>query len=206
MSDKGGKKEKESLIDLKMILTAIIGVMLGAVFVLTLIFTGILLNERYRTMRAEHTQKEKVVDVVSVTYDEKKYSYYPAINGGDNETDFDSLLRMLGTDKNYYLIQSQTEYANVVSTIESLGGKISTEDFNLPDGFFYSGSLILITAEMQGLTEFKVNSITRNEDYHLRIDVTKTASSEFYGLNGSAILIKVPNIQPDFVEVIRREK
>ncbi|MBR0134148.1 hypothetical protein IJM16_02690 [Candidatus Saccharibacteria bacterium] len=206
MSDKGGKKEKESLIDLKMILTAIIGVMLGAVFVLTLIFTGILLNERYHTMRAEHTQKEKVVDVVSVTYDEKKYSYYPAINGGDNETDFDSLLRMLGTDKDYYLIQSQTEYANVVSTIESLGGKISTEDFNLPEGFFYSGSLILITAEMQGLTEFKVNSITRNEDYHLRIDVSKTASSEFYGLNGSAILIKVPNIQPDFVEVIRREK
>ncbi len=209
MSDKGGKENKankESLIDLKMILTAIVGVLLGAIFILTLILTGVIVNERYRNIRAEHSQKEKIADVVAISYDTKNYGYYPAVNGGGDDTDFKSLLRMLGTEKDYLVIQSQSDYEKVVSTIASLGGNITTSDLDLSENFFYSGSLILLTAEMEGLTEFKVNSITRNESYDLRIDVSKNTKSDVYGIGGEAILVKIPNIQPSVVEVIRREE
>ncbi len=206
MSDKGGKAKKESLIDLKMILTAIVGVLLGAVFILTLILTGVIVNERYRDMHTKSTYKEKIADVVAINYEAKSYNYYPAIDGGDGETDFKSLLRLLGTDKDYLLIQSQTELDKVVETIASLGGQITSTDFNLPDDYFYSSSLILVTAEMQGLTEFKINSITRNEYYDLRVDVSKNTKSDLYGIGGKAILVKVPNLQPSVVEVIRREE
>ena len=101
---------------------------------------------------------------------------------------------------------SQTEYEKVVSTLASLGTEISSADFNLPDDFFYSGSLILLTTEMKGLTEFKINSITRNENYDLRVDISKTTKSDLYGIAGKAILVKVPNIQPSVVEVVRREE
>lgn len=207
MSDKGGKEKKESLIDLKMILTAIVGVLLGAVFILTLILTGVIVNERYRDTRAKHSQQEKIADVVAINYEVKSYDYYPAIDGGEDNNDYKSLLRLLGTDKDYFLIQSQTEYEKVVSTIASLGGNnITTADFNLPDNYFYSSSLILLTTEMQGLTEFKINSITRNEYYDLRVDVSKITKSDLYGIGGKAILVKVPNLQPSVVEVVRREE
>ena len=206
MSDKGGKAKKESLIDLKMILTAIVGVLLGAVFILTLILTGVIVNERYRDMHTKSTYKEKIADVVAINYETKSYNYYPAIDGGGDKTDYKSLLKLLGTDKDYLLIQSQTEYDKVVSTLVSLGTEISSSDLNLPDGFFYSGSLILLTTEMEGLTEFKVNSITRNEYYDLRVDVSKTTKSDLYGIAGKAILVKIPNIQPGVVEVVLREE
>ena len=57
---------------------------------------------------------------------------------------------------------------------------------------------------MRGLSEFKLNSITRNENYDLRSDVSKTDASEYYNVGAEAILIKVPNIQPKVVEVVRR--
>ena len=206
MSEKGGKKaEQESLISLKMILTAIVGVLLGIVFVLTLIFTGVIVGERYRDDRVEHTQKEHIADVVAVNYEWKNYKYYAAIDGaGEGSQEFKSLFRMLGTDKDYFVIESQTDYDKVVSTIASLGGEITKDDLNLPENYFYSGSLILITAEMRGLSEFKLNSITRNENYDLRIDVSKTDASEYYNVGAEAILIKIPNIQPKVVEVVRR--
>ena len=59
---------------------------------------------------------------------------------------------------------------------------------------------------MQGLTEFKINSITRNEYYDLRVDVSKITKSDLYGIGGKAILVKVPNLQPSVVEVVRREE
>ncbi len=205
MSDKGGKKEEqESLISLKMVLTAIVGVLLGIVFVLTLIFTGVIVGEKYHENRIKHTQKEQITDVVAVNYEWKNYGYYPAVDGGEEETDFTSLLRLLGTDKNYYVIDSQSKYNEVVSTIASLGGEITTSDLGVTDDYFYSGSLILITAEMRGLTEFKLNSVTRNEDYNLRIDVSKIDEAEYWNVGGEAILIKIPNIQPKIVEVVRR--
>lgn len=206
MSNKGGNKEEEqeSLISLKMVLTAIVGVLLGIVFVLTLIFTGVIVGEKYHENRVLHTQSGKVTDVVAVNYEWKNYNYYPAIDGDGGETDFTSLLRLLGTDKNYYVIDSQSKYSEVVSTIASLGGEISTSDLNVNEDFFYSGSIILITAEMRGLTEFKLNSVTRNEDYNLRIDVSKIDAAEYYNVGGEAILIKIPNIQPKNVEVVRR--
>ena len=205
MSDKGGKKEEqESLISLKMVLTAIVGVLLGIVFVLTLIFTGVIVGEKYHENRIKHTQKEQITDVVAVNYEWKNYGYYPAVDGGEEETDFTSLLRLLGTDKNYYIIDSQSKYSEVVSTIASLGGEITTSDLGVTDDYFYSGSLILITAEMRGLTEFKLNSVTRNEDYNLRIDVSKIDEAEYWNVGGEAILIKIPNIQPKIVEVVRR--
>ena len=205
MSEKGGNKaEQESLISLKMILTAIVGVLLGIVFVLTLIFTGVIVGEKYRDDRVKHTQKEHVADVVAVNYDWKNYKYYPAIDGDSGADEYTSLIRMLGSDKNYLIIESQSDYDKVVSTIASLGGEITKDDLNLPENYFYSGSLVLITAEMRGLSEFKLNSITRNENYDLRIDVSKTAASEYYNVGAEAILIKIPNIQPKVVEVVRR--
>ena len=204
MSDKGGKKEQESLIDLKMVLTAIVGVLLGAVFVMTLIFAGMIISERYYYARMASTQTEKITDVVPIEFESKSYHYYPAVNGGDNEGYFESLLRVLGTNKSYYVISTQAEYETVVRTINSLGGEASTSDFDLPNDYFNSSSLILVTAEMRGLSQFHINSITRNEGYDLRIDVSAADAYDTVNVDGRAIIIKVPNIQPENIVVVRR--
>ena len=102
------------------------------------------------------------------------------------------------------MISSQSEFDKVISTINALGGEIAKEDFELSENFFYSGSVILVTAEMRGLSSFEVNSVTRDENYNLRVDVSKADANETQTVFGKAVLITVPNIQPDDVEVIQR--
>ena len=205
MSDKGGKKSKENSVDLKMILTAIVGVLLGAIFVLSLILTGAIVSERYREVRTQHAQGEKITDVVAISYDAKHYSYKPTVDKDEAASEFSSLLQSLGSNKSYYLIESQSDYEKVVSALASLGAEISVKDFENSEKFFYSGSIVLVTAEMHGLSSFVINSITRNENYNLRIDVTKADANDTIDVAGEAYLIKIPNIQPADVEIIRRE-
>lgn len=209
MSEKGGKqsKETESLISFKMVATAIVGVLLGAVIVLSLIFTGVIVGDRYRDSRAKRAYEDKVVDVVGISYDKKEYSYRPVITDDDEiESCFRTLIDTLGAKEgeDYIMISSQSEFDKVISAINTLGGEVTKEDFDLSENFFYSGSVILVTAEMRGLSSFEVNSVTRDENYNLRVDVSKADADETQTVFGKAVLITVPNIQPEDVEVVQR--
>lgn len=210
MSDKGGDKSKEtmSLFDFKIILTGIVGTLIGIIFVLTLIFTGVIVSERYHEKASTSDQREKVIDIVGVTYDSATYEYPPLINGGGSsedgdKTNYQSLINYLGSDDNYVVITSNSDYQRVLSSLSYIGGKATTDPLKLEDNYFYSGSVILVTAEMEGMTGFNLNSVVRDENYNISIDVSTVFpdGAPRYGIAGKAILIKIPNIQPRDVDV-----
>ena len=87
-----------------------------------------------------------------------------------------------------------------------LSGVQEIEDFQLSDGFFNSGSVILVTAEKPGLSYFGINSITRDEDYNIFIDTSAIDANDTINVEGKAILIKIENIQPKHIEVTRRQE
>jgi hypothetical protein len=207
MSDKGGKKSKKeqvfSVFDMKIILTGVVCTLLGIIFVLTLIFTGVIFSDRYHDKIAERNASgDKVIDVVGINYETAEYKYPPLINGGDGDkTIYQSFINHLGSDDNYMVISSKTDYDNVLSQISYIGGKAVGDTLRVSDEFFYSGSVILVTAETEALQSFSVNSVTRDENYNLTIDTTIGTYANRYGLSGSAFLIKIPNIQPKNVVV-----
>lgn len=214
MSDKGGDKSKEtmSLFDFKIILTGIVGTLIGIIFVLTLIFTGVIVSERYHDKASTSGQREKVIDIVGVTNNSATYEYPPLINGGGSnedgdKTNYQSLINYLGSDDNYMVITSNSEYERVLSALSYIGGKPYSEPLKIEDDFFYSGSVILVTAEMEGMVSFNLNSVVRDENYNISVDVSTVFPDgpKLYGIAGGAILIKIPNIQPKNVDVKYRK-
>jgi len=207
MSEKGGEKKIDfTAIDGKMILTAIIGVLLCAVFVLTLIFSGVLISERYHgeLNRSYSIDDSSVIDVISVDYETKGFTYSPELAYG--ETDSRALFDALDEDGDYYVINSSTKYNNVIDAITKLGGSADEVNFSLTDDFFYSGSILVVAAERSGLSYFGVDTITRDENYNIYIETSAVAADDSTSLVGKAVFIKIPNIQPAHVEVKERKE
>ena len=62
--------------------------------------------------------------------------------------------------------------------------------------------VVLVTHEAARLSDFKVNTVTRDADYNLQIDaVAKYDDSNLDTIDGRAVFVKISNIQPKDIEV-----
>ena len=210
MSEKGGEKAKtpESTIDLRIILTSIITVCIGFIVVAGIMYAGVQIGRNYETsLTADDTPIDDVTDIIGIQYETKAFTYNPGIKeGAGTKSEYRELLKKVGGEENYYYIGSNDAYDKVISQIKMLSGVQEIEDFQLSDGFFNSGSVILVTAEKPGLSYFGINSITRDEDYNIFIDTSAIDANDTINVEGKAILIKIENIQPKHIEVTRRQE
>lgn len=210
MSEKGGEKTNtpESTIDLRIILTSIITVCIGFIIVAGIMYAGVQIGRNYEaSLTADDTPIDDVTDIIGIQYETKAFTYSPGIKeGAGTKSEYRELLKKVGGEENYYYIGSNDAYDKVISQIKMLSGVQEIEDFQLSDGFFNSGSVILVTAEKPGLSYFGINSITRDEDYNIFIDTSAIDANDTINVEGKAILIKIENIQPKHIEVTRRQE
>lgn len=203
MSEKGGKKSADvemTKVDAKVILTAIIGVFVGALVVLILMFIGMRVNENYHLNLSNKKggESEVVTSILPIKYETMAVSY------GNNKEDAAKTLKKLG-DKNgsgYVVIKSNSELTNVLDQLKMKGAVV--DGIKVEDNFFNTGSIILINGEAKGLSHFGVETITRDQDYNIYIETSIVAANDVESVSGKAIMIKVDNIQPKHVEVKNR--
>ena len=213
MSEKGGEKANKNdltAVDSKIILTTIICVFLGAVLVLGLILFGMEVNSRYLgSLDSDPTPVDNVTEVIAVRHETKTFTYNPGVdtNGSDRMySSYDTLLKKIGGKNGYYLIKSSSEYDKVINEIKLLSGREGIDSFEIDNDFFNSGSVILITAEKPGLSYFGINSVTRDGDYNIYINTSSVDANDTINVEGKAILVKIDNIQPKYVEVTERSE
>jgi hypothetical protein len=212
MSEKGGtsaNKNNSTVIDTKVVLTTAICFLAGAAIVMGLILFGMEINKKYMALvdgDPALTDKDNITEVISVKYDSASYSYRPEVNADSSENQepkYYTLLKKLNCEK-YCLIKSNTEYEDAINQVNMLGGRTEEHGLQLEENFFNSGSVILITSEMEGLSYFGINSITRDGDYNIYINTSSIAANDTTNVEGDAVFIKIENIQPKYVELTER--
>ncbi len=197
------------MLDAKVILTTVICFLAGAALVLGMVLFGIEANQRYNAMiqADENAAKSDVIDIISVKYETLSYSYDvdDTALADPTASKQQTLLKKLGCiDDGYCLIKSNSEYQNILSEIKKFGGQLSENDLVLDEDFFNSGSIILVASEMPGLSNFSINSITRDGSYNLYIDTSSIAANDTDDVTGKVMLIKIENIQPKQIELTER--
>ncbi len=227
MSKKGGKHSNKNVkqagqgetaeqkcsikhaFDTKVIFTTVICFLAGAALVLGMVLFGMEANQRYNAMVAadENAVKSDVIDIISVKYETLSFSYDVDDTklADPSASKQQTLLKKLGCiDDGYCLIKSNSEYQDILSEIKKFGGQLSEDDLVLDEDFFNSGSVILVVSEMPGLSNFSINSITRDGSYKLYIDTSSIAANDTVDVTGKVTLIKIENIQPKQVELTER--
>lgn len=205
MSEKGGEN-LESKLTARVVAMTFMSVLIGAVIVLGIILAGVQIGRSYQaSLEGVEVTEDDTVDIIGVKYEAMTISYNPGIEDGKGTaTSYRTLLKKLGGEENYYYIKSQSQFDDAITKIKMLGGAVDVDGFELADDFFNSGSVILITAEKPGLSYFGVNSIVRDEKYHIHIDTSVVDANDTINVAGKAILIKIENIQPKYIEVKER--
>ena len=185
----------EKSINTKIIITAIMSVLLGAAFVLALIGFGMNMQRNFDNENAERRSREKVVSIVHIKYTTADFSYTP----GEGASDRALLDRLDAKSDNYYLVNSNDKLTAVMDAVNDLsaGGNSYTVD----EGFFESSSLVAVPVEAAALSDVKIKSVTRDEDYNVQIDVQTETKAESADVAGRVVLVKLDNIQPKVVTV-----
>ena len=200
MSEEKNNNSK-NYIDFKIIISAIISVLLGAAFILTLINFGMETQRRIDDNNAKKDEANKIFSVIGVDYDDTTYSYLTLAKNNVHNHLFETL--DINDNLNSYVIDSKDKLDSVLSAISSLSDNKPIE-YHVDEDFFLSGSIILVNAEHTELKNLEVTGISRDEQYNIQIDLKKTVGNDQNAtmtLVGRAILIKIQNIQPKSVEV-----
>ena len=182
----------------KIIVTAIVSVLLGAAFVLALILFGMNVQRNFDNKTAEKQQKEKIVSVINVDYDEPVYFSYNT--GKIHEADSNpvhNLLDKLGVSKSkdYFVIDSNDKLNAVLDAAGHTG------EYTVEDDYFSSSSIVAVPFERSGLESLKIKGISRDEDYNITVSGVYNNPLQIINITGIVALIKLQNIQPKLVTV-----
>ena len=213
MSKKGGEEHQgDSILNLRTFAVCFIAVMAGVAFVLILIYSGLLLGDKYdRIVRSNHIVTSDVVksdELIAVKYDAEQFSYI--IDSDDAVKDGSSSLIHKFNDENsgYTVIKSKTRY----DALLDLAGRYSVDldlvdEYLVDEDFFVSGSVIAIAVEGTEYKSYQVRSVERDAEYSIKVTLEKSGEEEkplpIDSANhyGQLFLVKVDNIQPRLVEV-----
>ena len=182
----------------KIIVTAIVSVLLGAAFVLALILFGMNVQRNFDNKTAEKQQKEKIVSVINVDYDEPVYFSYNT--GKIREADSNPVHNLLdklsvSKSKDYFIIDSNDKLSAVLDAAGHTG-----ED-TVEDDYFSSSSIVAVPFEHDGLESLKIKGVSRDEDYNITISGVYNDPLQIINITGIVALIKLQNIQPKLVTV-----
>lgn len=207
MGKKGGAEDNssESLaksINTKIILTTIMFVLIGAAFVLMMIFAGIQVSQKYEQNEAAINQKEPEVErVIELEYEAYEYTFgtdseYSKTNHSQN-----LVFEQLDEKGKYILIDSAEKLGDVLDAITRVRGGTNTEMPKIEEDFFSTGALIAVGVQDRGFSDGSVAGVHRDADNNVFITLRSVAPYDTMSYGGAIYLIKIPNIQPNTINV-----
>ena len=186
--------------NIKIAVTAVFSVLLGAAFILALIHFGMRVQNNIDTKAEEKKKADEVITINSVDFQATNFSYKIPKNDTNEETK-NYLVKLINkeSDLDYVVINSNSVFEDVMNAIRAASGNENIS-YNVSDGFFNSGAIIAVTREANCLESFDVKTVTRDADYNLQIDADYK-QCEGGDKSGYVSLVKISNIQPKGVEI-----
>jgi hypothetical protein len=193
--------------NIKIAVTAVISVLLGAAFILALINFGMNFQQNLDSREEAKKKSDEIVSIISVDYAAHDFTYKIPSGAVDNY-----LVSATKADskENYLVINSNDMLGDALSALHSASGAgVSFDgdiptDFSVKDGFFNSGAVIMVTNETEGLLKFDIKSVTRDADYNIQIDTSskvKKSDDDSEEKTGQVIFVEISNIQPKSVTI-----
>ena len=183
--------------------TAVMTVLFGIVFILALILFGMNVQEKVNERKEQRKKETEVVTINSVDFETTSFSYSAPMTDESGEKNTNYLIKSIYPDSNadYLVINSKTMLEDVLNAVRR-NSNIDNISYDIDSSFFESGSVIAVTREAASLSEFKVNTVTRDADYNLQINgVEKYDQTTTGKLSGYIVFIKISNIQPKGIEI-----
>lgn len=209
MSDEEQQHKYESN-NLKIAITAVVSVLLGAAFLLALVVFGMNVQQDIDAKVEKKKESEKIVSIINVDYSTASFGYIDASHGTTvikEESDAKPKNSLIASvkenyDENFLVIDNQDLLDKVLDKIRRASHDESI-NYTVDEKFFTSGSIIMITREASGINALDINAVTRDNDYDIQIDaVAKYGSAQVVdAIDARATFIKVRNIQPKSVKV-----
>ena len=209
MSDEEQQHKYESN-NLKIAITAVVSVLLGAAFLLALVVFGMNVQQDIDAKVEKKKESEKIVSIINVDYSTASFGYIDASHGTTvikEESDAKPKNSLIASvkenyDENFLVIDNQDLLDKVLDKIRRASHDESI-NYTVDEKFFTSGSIIMITREASGINALDINAVTRDNDYNIQIDaVAKYGSAQVVdAIDARATFIKVRNIQPKSVKV-----
>ncbi len=186
--------------NIKIAVTAVFSVLLGAAFILALIHFGMRVQNNIDTKAEEKRKADEVITINSVDFQATNFGYKIPKNDTD-EGSKNYLVKLINkeSDLDYVVINSNSVFEDVMNAIRAASGNENIS-YNVSDGFFNSGTIIAVTREANCLESFDVKTVTRDADYNLQIDADYK-QCEGGDKSGYVSLVKISNIQPKGVEI-----
>lgn len=202
MSEEEKKYESNNV---KIAVTAVMSVLLGAAFIMALILFGMRVQNNINARTEEKKKTDEVVTINSVDFETTNFSYnIPLTNNGEAESNY--LINKISkesTDRDYVVLNSNDALRDALSAIRTAAGSEAI-NYEVEEGFFNASSIIMVTREADKLTDFQVKTVTRDANYNLQIDAADAYENEAkdsYKPVGQVVFVKVRNIQPKAIEV-----
>lgn len=186
--------------NIKIAITAVMSILLGAAFIMALILFGMKFQSNLDAKAEEKKKSEEIVTINSVDFDTDSFSYTAPANDGSDMTQLVNTIKK-DTNESYLVIDSNSMLEDVLNALRGMSGD-NNISYSVEDGFFNSGSIVLVTHEAATLSDFEVKTVTRDAEYNLQIDVSaKYEDKDQDTIDGRAAFVKIRNIQPKNIEV-----
>jgi len=212
MGEQGGDSEEQSkkvstnYVNSKIVITTVIVLLLGIIFVLVLILFGMHASRNYREgepAHSTHTPEEPADENVIVEYEEVTTSYAAA---RENPNGFkNSLMSKYGIDDaEYAIIRSSDELEDFVAAVNSMNTSADATLFvyNVSPDFFMTGSVIAVAKEDAGFGQMTIEEVYRDRDYNIHVIGYYSSPYDTLTVSGKVSLIQIQNIQPKTVSVV----
>ena len=148
MGEQGGENNEtpkyisKNYINSKIILTTVVVVLLGAVFLLALVFFGMQISEKYNQEIETPDQpaaNQPVLETIKVEHEDVSTTYIPDQNTSPEYKN--SLMHKYGVDDaEYAILRSESDLEDFVETINSTLGEGATQFvYSVGNDFFSNG-------------------------------------------------------------------
>ncbi|MBR6811371.1 hypothetical protein IKM56_02965 [Candidatus Saccharibacteria bacterium] len=209
-SSKKDEESKEHFVQqnstTKIVLMSVFTTLFGIVFILALVAVGIGIGQSsfWAANKKNEVPNEQVVEVISVDYGLKSYTY----SLGDKERSTEErgyLMSEYGSNDNYAIIKTMAQLERLESIYQAHGASETdfASDLGVDASFFSSGSVVALSIENQQLNNIKLSGVSRDEKYNINATLSSTYcdKNDLRQLQGGLVLIKIDNIQPQKVSL-----
>lgn len=138
------------------------------------------------------------VAVINISYNSQSYHFASNELCLSGEASQCLMNQYSASDKDYAIIKSNDQLSRMVNIMNSYSGAGGAYSVNIPEDFFYSGSVVAIVKEDKKYDDLVVTNVYRDEKYNLHVDakVDESANPDANVASAHVVLLSIPNIQP----------
>ncbi len=221
MEEKGGdttskddnKDISTNYVDKKIVITVILGTVIGVLVIVGMVFAGFRIAENLNSeppapeRPVAEEPDEPVLERIKVEYDTVISQY--GVSSDSTSTYKNSLMHRYGVDDaEYTIIRSASELDDFVNTVNGtldVANGATPFTYAVNDKFFETGSIIAAAVEDAGLGNVSIVDVYRDENYNLQVYANYQSPYDTTAVSGKFALIEVQNIQPKTVELLWNE-